>query len=146
MFRPMKASRSGLACETWELMFELLVASRPHMPAVAAACGLTPAQCEVLRRLEPGTSLPMCRLAERLGCDASNVTGIVDRLEARGLVTRRSAGHDRRVKELTLTRAGATLRARMLERLTTPPAPIARLSAPDQQALCAILRKALGKA
>jgi MarR family transcriptional regulator, organic hydroperoxide resistance regulator len=141
----MKESRSGLAGETWELLFELVTASRPHLPAAAAACGLTPAQCEVLRRLEPGTSLPMCRLAERLGCDASNVTGIVDRLETRGLVTRRPAGHDRRVKELALTRAGVSARARLLEHLTTPPAPITRLSAPDQEALCAILRKALGK-
>jgi MarR family transcriptional regulator, organic hydroperoxide resistance regulator len=142
----MKGQRSGLAGATWELMFELLMASRPHLPSVAAACGLTPAQCHVLRVLEPGTSLPMCRLAASLACDASNVTGIVDRLEARGLVARRPAGHDRRVKELVLTRAGAAVRARMLARLATPPAPITRLSAQDQQALCAILRKALAKA
>ena len=142
----MQRQRSGLACETWELMFELLMAARPHLPSVAAACGLTPAQCHVLRLLEPGTSLSMCRLAESLACDASNVTGIVDRLEASGLVTRRAASHDRRIKELVLTRAGTTVRARMLERLTTPPAPITRLSTQEQQALCAILRKALAKA
>lgn len=142
----MAASCSALAGETWALLFELLMASRPHMPAAAAACGLTPAQCGVLRQLEPGTALPMCRLAERLGCDASNVTGIVDRLETRGLVVRRAAGHDRRVKELALTPAGRTVRARMLEHLATPPPPIARLSAADQQALCAILRRALAKA
>jgi len=136
---------SGLACETWELMFDLLMAARPHVPSVAAACGLTPAQCHLLRLLQPGAALPMRRLAESLGCDASNVTGIVDRLEARGLVARRPAGHDRRVKELALTPAGVAARAQMLERLTQPPEPIARLTADDQQALCAILRKALQK-
>jgi DNA-binding MarR family transcriptional regulator len=87
----------------------------------------------------------MRTLAALLGCDASNVTGIVDRLEARGLVTRRAAGHDRRVKELALTPDGVTARTLVIERLGEPPEPIARLSPSDQQALCTILRKALGK-
>ena len=134
-----------MAGEAWQLLLEFLLAARPHLPAVAAACALTEAQCHVLRLLEPGVGLPMRHLAEQLDCDASNITGIVDRLEARGLVERRSCAHDRRVKELALTRAGAALRARMVERLGRPPEPIARLSAAEQQALCAILRKALGK-
>jgi DNA-binding MarR family transcriptional regulator len=139
-------SRSGaVAGEAWQLLFEFLLAARPHVPAVAAACDLTEAQCHVLRVLEPGVGLPMRRLADQLDCDASNITGIVDRLEARGLVERRGCPHDRRIKELALTRAGAALRIRILERLGQPPEPIARLSAADQQALCAILRKALGK-
>ena len=44
----------------------------------------------------------MSSLAELLVCDASNITGIADRLEARGLVERRSVGADRRVKTLAL--------------------------------------------
>ena len=40
----------------------------------------------------------MHEIATRLACDNSNVTGIVDRLEARGLVTRRPGEQDRRVK------------------------------------------------
>ena len=40
----------------------------------------------------------MSALAHALHCDNSNVTGIVDRLEAAGLVERRAAEHDRRVK------------------------------------------------
>jgi len=126
-------------------MFDLLMASRPHVPSVAAECGLTPAQCHVLRLLEPDAPLPMRRIADALGCDASNITGIVDRLETRGLVERRTAGRDRRVKELALTPAGVAARAHMLARLTEPPEPIARLSAADQEALCTILRRALGE-
>jgi DNA-binding MarR family transcriptional regulator len=137
--------QSGLACQTWELMFELLLAARPRVPAVAAECGLTPAQCHVLRLLRPDTPLPMRTLAENLGCDASNVTGMIDRLEARGLVERRAAVYDRRIKELALTPAGVAARAQVIERLGEPPESIARLSADDQQALCTILRKALGK-
>jgi DNA-binding MarR family transcriptional regulator len=142
----MKAPRhTDLAAETWELVFELLLAARPKVPAAAAQCGLTAAQCHLLRLLRPGIAASMRSLADRLGCDASNVTGIVDRLEARGLVERRSAGHDRRVKHLALTAAGAAARAQVVERLGAPPEPIARLSSEDQQALCTLLRRALGK-
>lgn len=121
------------------------MASRPHVPAAAAQCGLTPAQSHVLRLLPPDSAVSMRTLATRLGCDASNVTGIVDRLEARGLVVRRPAEHDRRVKELALTPAGLSARAVLIDLLGQPPEPIARLSPSDQQALCEILRRALGK-
>ena len=136
---------SGLAGQTWELMFELLLAARPRLPAVAAECGLTPAQCHVLRLLRPEAGMPMRSLAASLGCDASNVTGIVDRLETRGLVERRASRHDRRIKELALTPAGIAARTQVIDRLGEPPESIVRLSDEDQQALCTILRKALGK-
>ena len=50
--------------------------------------------------------LPMNELAALLACDNSNVTGLVDRLEARGLVTRQPSPEDRRVKHIVLTDAG----------------------------------------
>jgi MarR family transcriptional regulator, organic hydroperoxide resistance regulator len=136
---------SGLACETWQLLFELWMAARPRVPLAANQCGLTEAQCHLLRMLEPDRVLPMREAAAALACDASNVTGIVDRLEARGLVERRPSPQDRRVKELVLTAAGAELRGQLLARLAEPPETIARLSAADQRALRAILRKALGR-
>ena len=52
----------------------------------------------------------MSALAAALQCDNSNVTGIVDRLEAQGLVERRPAAHDRRVKTLVVTTEGVELR------------------------------------
>ena len=85
----------------------------------------------------------MSSLAERLFCDASNVTGIADRLEARGLVERRSAEGDRRVKALTLTPDGVELRGRVLEIMSEPPAAIAALSAADQRTLRDVLRRAV---
>ena len=72
----------------------------------------------------------MGRLARGLGCDASNVTGIVDRLEARGLIERRPGAGDRRVKVLVVTVTGERLRATMLARMAEPPAEFARLSPP----------------
>ena len=86
----------------------------------------------------------MRTVVERLGCDTSNVTGIVDRLEARGLVERTACAHDRRVRMLRLTPRGAQMRARIVAKMNEPPEPIAGLPADDLAALCAILRRALG--
>ena len=85
----------------------------------------------MLRLLEPGTTVPMGRLAGGLGCDASNITGVIDRLEARGLVERRAGERDRRVKVLVVTERGLELRRRLLRRIAEPPEPIARLSPDD---------------
>ena len=135
--------RSSRACEAWELLFDLLERQRTRLPQVAAEFELSEPQCHVLRHLEPGAELPMRRLGERLGCDASNITGIVDRLEARGLVERTACAHDRRVRMVRLTPRGAEVRARIVARMGEPPAPIAHLPADDLAALCAILRRAL---
>ena len=129
--------------ECWELLFDLLMAERARVPAIAAEFDLSPTQAHVLRLLEPGTAMPMGRLACGLGCDASNITGVVDRLEARGLVERRAGARDRRVKVLVVTERGLDLRRRLLVRISEPPEPITRLSAADQRALSAILRRAL---
>jgi DNA-binding MarR family transcriptional regulator len=85
----------------------------------------------------------MRSLARKLCCDASNVTGIVDRLEERGLVQRIAAPSDRRVRMLVVTDDGLVMRRRILKRLSQAPEPIARLSEQDQRALREILARAL---
>src|SRR2546422_3737494 len=107
--------------EAWPLLVRLFFAQRATLPPLAAELQLSPAQCHVLHLIEPGRPIPMGQLAETLACDASNVTGLVDRLESRGLVRRRPSAEDRRVKVLDLTSAGARLRAVVLERMTKPP-------------------------
>jgi DNA-binding MarR family transcriptional regulator len=87
----------------------------------------------------------MSVLAGYLACDASNVTGLVDRLEGRGLVERRSAEHDRRVKLLCLTELGAEVRRRLMERMAEPPAAISALSAADLRALRDVMLRAVEK-
>ena len=136
---------AGLACETWELLFDLMMSARPRVPLVAAEIGLTEAQCHLLRALCPEKPVSMRCVAQGLACDASNITGIVDRLEARGLVKRRPGTNDRRVKEIVLTRSGAAMRTLLVARLAEPPEHVARLSVADQRALRAILRRALGR-
>jgi MarR family transcriptional regulator, organic hydroperoxide resistance regulator len=125
-------------------MYELIVQQKPRHIAMAAEFDLSPMQAFALRHLEPGTPLAMSDLAEALHCDASNVTGIVDRLETRGLIARRSDDHDRRVKMLVVTEKGVELRKRLLARISEPPPAIASLPAADQRSLRDILRRALG--
>jgi DNA-binding MarR family transcriptional regulator len=135
--------RSSRAAEAWALLFDLLMRQRTRLPGLAAEFELSEPQCHVLRSIEPGAEAPMRRLVERLRCDASNVTGIVDRLEARGLVERTACPHDRRVRMVRLTPRGAQMRARIVARMAEPPEPIAGLPADDLATLCAILRRAL---
>jgi DNA-binding MarR family transcriptional regulator len=122
---------------------KLFFNQRADLPALASSFELSPAQCHVLHLIEPDRAIPMGRLAEALACDASNVTGLVDRLESRGLVRRQPAAGDRRVKVLVLTPAGARLRSTVLERMTEPPDSLGRLSADEQRALVRILKRLL---
>jgi len=123
----------------WQLLVRFFFAQREHLPSLGPDVGLSPVQCHVLHLIEPGQPLPMGRLAGTLGCDASNVTGLVDRLEARGLVQRRPAPGDRRVKVVQLTPAGARLRTQLLTRMTGGSCPLSRLSAAEQRWLVKIL-------
>jgi MarR family transcriptional regulator, organic hydroperoxide resistance regulator len=126
----------------WPLLLRLFFAQRANLPPLAAALQLSPAQCHVLHLIEPAQPIPMGRLAETLACDASNVTGLVDRLESRGLVRRRPSASDRRVKVLVLTPTGARLRALLVERMTAPAA-LERLPLREQRALVRILTRLL---
>jgi DNA-binding MarR family transcriptional regulator len=131
------------AQEAWRLLFGLWTSLRPHLTATLAEEDLTPMQAMTLSVLDPDEPRPMGDLARVLACDNSNVTGIVDRLEERGLLERRPAPGDRRVKMLALTQEGAAVRARHRARLFDPPAAIRHLSEDDQRALCEILARAL---
>src|SRR3977135_873498 len=112
----MKSSNSK-ACEAWQILVKLFFNQRADLPALAWEFELSPAQCHVLHLIEPDRPIPMGRLAEALACDASNVTGLVDRLESRGLVRRQPSAGDRRVKVLELTSTGTQLRAQLLDRM-----------------------------
>jgi DNA-binding MarR family transcriptional regulator len=135
--------RPSPAQEAQKHFFELGMAHRTKVGAELAHLGLSFSQAHALRLLDPETPMPMSALAERLFCDASNVTGIADRLETRGLVQRQSAEGDRRVKALTITPEGMKLREQVVELMTQPPAAIAALDEADQLALRDILARAV---
>ena len=127
------------ACRAWQLLMKFFFAQRAHLPSSGAEFDLSPIQCHVLHLIEPGRPVPMSRLAETLSCDASNVTGLIDRLESRGLVQRRPLAADRRVKALQLTPVGARLRAQLLRRMAGRSLPLSRLSLGERRTLVKIL-------
>lgn len=103
-----KDPASAKKAEVLELLFAYVNRLQAHFEAVAASHDLTPIQAKVILSL--GQPEPMGCLANELGCDPSNVTSLVDRLEERGLLSRAGAKEDRRVKVLAPTSAGSKLR------------------------------------
>ena len=99
-------SGRDLTEEVVEHLFTLVEHLRAGFEAAAADFDLSAAQAKALRHVCAAGPVPMGDLACRMRCDASNVTGIIDRLEERGLVERRAAPGDRRVKSLVATGRG----------------------------------------
>jgi DNA-binding MarR family transcriptional regulator len=124
--------------EAWGLLASL-VYPPPFLPIVREL-GLRPASFGTLRTLdEPRT---MSQIAAVLHCDNSNVTGIVDGLEERGLARRTPSEQDRRVKLIELTSEGRRVRARLMRAVEKPPAWLTALSVADQRALRDLLARA----
>ncbi|MBC6458358.1 MarR family winged helix-turn-helix transcriptional regulator [Actinomadura sp. HBU206391] len=110
----MSAEADPVVADLTDLVFQVAGRLRAGFNATAAELDLPPAQALALANLR--SPAPMRELAEWLACDASNVTGIVDGLERRGLVTRQPDPTDRRVKHLVLTEAGERKRAALRSR------------------------------
>jgi MarR family transcriptional regulator, organic hydroperoxide resistance regulator len=139
--RPSRRERPGTdaATEAWALFQRIFHSERPNFMAVYREYDLVPPHWIALHALEE--PMPMGELAKVLVCDNSNVTWITDRLEERGLVERRAAKRDRRVKLLTLTAEGRRVREDIEARLSVPPPAIKDLSREDQRALRTILKR-----
>ena len=137
------ANESDPAVEAWSLMTSLVFSARPRMFQAAHEFDLHPGQLRALQLLDPEREVPMSALAGQMFCDASNVTGIVDRLESRGLIERRPSKADRRVKMLAVTDEGTRVRERVRERLSQPPPQLAALSPAEQRVLRDALRAAV---
>ncbi|MEV0622838.1 MarR family transcriptional regulator [Nonomuraea sp. NPDC050404] len=111
-----------------------------HVRERAVALNLTAPQATALREL--GGPLTMRELADRMACEPSNATFVIDRLEEQGLVERRPHPRDRRAKQLVLTPEGITLRERLLEILMEG-SPMAGFTQEEQITLQHLLRRAL---
>jgi DNA-binding MarR family transcriptional regulator len=131
----------GVRDEIWSLLRMLFGHHRRSFLIAASELDLHPAQAGALMQLS--SPLPMSELAARLGCDSSNVTGLVDRLEARGLVARQPSFADRRVKHVVLTEGGRAMRRRMLDQVGQAPEAFERLSVGEQRQLRDLLRRVL---
>ncbi|MFF9275639.1 MarR family winged helix-turn-helix transcriptional regulator [Streptomyces griseosporeus] len=111
-----------------------------HVRVRAAAVGLTAPQATALREMTG--PMTMRELAERMSCEPSNATFVVDRLEKQGLVERRPHPTDRRARHLVLTAEGTALRARLLE-LLAEDSPLAGLTGEQQTQLQQLLQQAV---
>jgi len=106
---------------------------------------IAPPQFGVLEALAHLGPLKMCDLAEKLLMSGANVTGVVDRLEEKGLVQRVMEADDRRTYRIHLTGAGGKLIAEIFPKHTENIRRLARaLSSKEKRALLTLLKK-LGK-
>ncbi|HSW81442.1 MAG TPA: MarR family transcriptional regulator [Candidatus Saccharimonas sp.] len=137
-------TEENLQDSAYWLLIRVAMRTKHELVVLAEEHHLTPMQLFVLCSLEPNDSWSMQDISRELSCDASNVTGIVDRLQAGHYVTRAECPADRRVKRIALTPAGETLRQKVIARLIeTEPAKFANLSRDEITALGALLQKAL---
>src|SRR3954470_20309538 len=111
----------------WPMVIEFTLSQRAWWIGLCDEFGLTAMQGHTLRVLDPYRPVAMSALADHLVCDASNVTGIVDKLESRGLIARQNAGHDRRVKMLAVTEKGRAMQERISARMLERPPAVAAL-------------------
>jgi MarR family transcriptional regulator, organic hydroperoxide resistance regulator len=111
-----------------------------HVRVRATALGLTAPQATALRELTG--PMTMRELAERMSCEPSNATFVVDNLAKKGLLERRPHPTDRRARQLVLTVTGTALRAQLLE-LLTQDSPLAALTAHQQRTLHDLLEQAI---
>lgn len=92
----------------------LLIRAKRHMYTASEPWGLTPVQGTLLMLLHPGVAKTMNELANMMVCDASNITGLIDKLEAAGYIERTADQKDRRIKKIQLSKAGLTCREAIL--------------------------------
>ncbi|MFF7698674.1 MarR family winged helix-turn-helix transcriptional regulator [Streptomyces lydicus] len=135
----------SLTVEVVDLIGTVVVRYHEEYEHAAAEHSLTGAQARVLTLLsvEP---LPMRKVAERLKCEPSNITGIVDRLEARGLVERRPDPADRRVKLAAPTTEGARTAEALRTSLHFAREPLGKLTVAERTLLKELLQRMLGVA
>jgi DNA-binding MarR family transcriptional regulator len=122
-------------------MFDYLMSTRPRRDQSLEKRGLTPNDARALSDLSEKEGRPIGSLARAWGCDPSNATWIVDRLERNGLAERKASPEDRRVKLVFLTARGAKMMKEMLAEFHQPPAEMLKLSSDELAHLERILKK-----
>lgn len=128
--------------EVCHLVHRLAHSLDVHVRRVGEALGFTASQVIALRELsEPITAR---ELANRMFCEPSNATFVLDRLEERGLVQRRAHPDDRRAKQIVLTAEGERRRDEVLQRLAAE-SPVAPLTDDQQRSLREVLTALAGE-
>jgi len=100
----------------WELL-QLMYQGKRRVHEIAEEYKLTVMQANALIVLSEDNPKPMRVLSGYFMCDASGVTGLVDRLEKIGLIARQNHPSDRRITLISLTSEGAKLRKELADRI-----------------------------
>jgi DNA-binding MarR family transcriptional regulator len=127
----------------WRALIDVIHAQKYWMNQISDELGITLQMAHAIHEIPVAGSVTMKELAADMACDASNATGLIDRLETRGLVERRPSERDRRLKCVVLTAAGKRLRRKIEERFNDSPPAIAALSEDDRRTLREILGRVL---
>ena len=122
-----------------DLLLVVMRRMHEHFEERISEFDLNPALAFSLRALDE--PVPQRGLADVLHCDPSHITGIVDRLEKRGLVERAVDPDDRRIKNISVTDAGRQLRTEMEARLYEKVPGLDNLSKEEQRQLNSLLTK-----
>jgi len=93
----------------------VLLNGKQNLITTGEAHGLTLMQTVTMLILAGVKELPMSAFSELFACDASNVTGIIDGLEQKKLVARRSNDKDRRIKMICVEPAGKAMQKKLLK-------------------------------
>jgi DNA-binding MarR family transcriptional regulator len=137
----MTGTRGADTAQLMEMLSASLAAYYGDFTAAAASENLTASQAKTLNVLRRGPAA-MRVLASILTCDASNMTGIIDRLEKRGLVQREPSPTDRRVKNVVITTEGSRVIDVIRGEMHATRAGLDRLDDEERSTLYALLERA----
>jgi DNA-binding MarR family transcriptional regulator len=131
--------------ENYLALVEFLLKSKQQILAIGSELGLSAMQTLTLVLTNVSEPQPMSKFCTMFHCDASNVTGIVDGLEQKKLVSRQGDPHDRRVKVVNLEPAGIATRQEILQRLAQTSSLFANLTQDETKQFVAIIQKITGR-
>jgi DNA-binding MarR family transcriptional regulator len=132
--------RDPITREVVDLIAGMSTRFHDEYEAAAATHDLTGVQAKLLGVVAE-RPVPMNQIATLLKCEPSNITGLVDRLAARGFVTRQPSPTDRRVKLVAATPAGAEVSGKVWANLDFAAEPLAALSDEERRTLRDLLRR-----
>jgi MarR family transcriptional regulator, organic hydroperoxide resistance regulator len=112
--------------------------------ALAQALGLSVSDLVGLHKL--GEPMTMKEMGQRMHCDPSFVTVVINGLEKRGLARRETSERDRRIKNVVLTAEGVSLRERLEKEFATRMPWASALDTGERECLLAVLRKMIAAA
>jgi DNA-binding MarR family transcriptional regulator len=98
-------------------LIKFMLQTKQELMTSSADFGLTVMQTFTLLLIDSEEPRSMNYFRKLYQCDASNITGIIDGLESKGLVARHEHPNDRRIKVIVFKPAGETLRSQLVEHI-----------------------------